>query len=507
MTSLTKQTIAYGIGTILTKLQAFLFLPILAHHLSKSEFGKIEALTTLSFLVGIFSTINIDLGLGTHFGERTTSGEANRLSSSAIWLNALLCVPILALAVAFRHPLTSVLSLQADETFLLITGILSAQATGAASLQYTLLRLKFATNTFVIVSVVSAILNGLSSVTSVVYFNLGATGVISSNLFSNAITILALSIINRHEILTPPRFSDILLLIRSGIPLIPFSASAWILASLDKSMIAAYRGLDDVGLYAIASRLAAAASLVFAPFQTAWWPFAMASANKPNRDEIFDNALRAFTVLASFVTVLTGTVSPLLLYLLFPTDYSLASRYVGLLVFSNMLTILYYFPLVSLMVAKKSWITSVCYVAGAAITFSLHFVTIPLYGVSGAICSSLLGYVTMLAAVTYFANRSLPIRYAYRELSILLVGLLAIVFCPLVLYRPTATFTVLHFLFSVSSTLILVYLSGIVSPSMRSKVSEHLKSKRLSFALYGPLNSLRRSTSLRGSDSDLEERT
>ncbi len=315
-----------------------------------------------------------------------------------------------------------------------------------------------------------AFLTFLLSFLFVVNFKWGVSGVIWANLVvASTATIVGIGL-NYTDLITRPKRMIWQKLLTAALPLLPFSVAAWVIAFADRTILVTYRTLDEVGIYALAARFSAIAAILFGPFQTAWWPYAMASWQQPQARDAFVRIFRVFIVSAGALTVIIAGASPIALYWLMPYEYFDAARYVGLLVICNLLVSLYFFPLVSLMLNKKSWITSFAYSVGAIINILLNFVWVPTYGVAGATWATVIGYTVMLTLVTVWAHRILPIAYPYAKAVILLLALLVMATIPFLWATENVTLMIVQLLVNSSLYAALVLVTGLADDEMLQSV-------------------------------------
>jgi O-antigen/teichoic acid export membrane protein len=191
-----------------------------------------------------------------------------------------------------------------------------------------------------------------------------------------------------------------------AIPLVPFSVASWVLTSVDRYFLSAMRAPAEVGLYAAAVRIAAICSVVFAPFQAAWYPRALASWSTPERDRVFSQAARGLLGLGGLFVAALGLASPLLIDLVVSGKYAGAERAASALIFASLFTGLMYIPLATIMAAGRSSRVSLAYLLAAAVSCGANFALVPLAGIGGASLTMIAAQATLVAALFAFASRS-----------------------------------------------------------------------------------------------------
>lgn len=429
MRSLGNQTLAYAAGQILSRLQIFIVLFVLTRYLSPDQYGVLEVLTTTSFMLMIFAVLNLDSGISAYYYAEGLA-ERKCLVSTGLWINAIVGILLIFLLFSQATHLSRLLLGRNDFTYLFLLTVWNAVFRGMTQLHSILLRLKFQVWKYNILLIGDAVFSLAFSLLAVVVFDMGVEGVIYANMLVAILTTMLGIYFNRAEVLAPPKKRWISPLLQMGLPLVPFSAAAWILASADRTVLATYRGLTDVGIYGISARVAAIAGLVMGPFQIAWVPFALEAWTKPSAKALYTQVFRILLIGAGFAIVVLGLGGPIFIQVFIPSAYWDAGRYMGLLAMSNLMNLLYYFPMVSLMIEKKSVGISLAFGVGATLNMVLNFLWIPQFGVAGATWATVIGYGVMLVIVTTWAHRLLPIGYPYLGASGTLVVLFGLVSVP-----------------------------------------------------------------------------
>ena len=84
--SLTKQTLIYGVGTILARLVTFLLLPLYTNILPAAEYGLASLVFAFNGFMIIIFNYGLDSAMMRYYGESTEPAVRKRLLSTSIWL-------------------------------------------------------------------------------------------------------------------------------------------------------------------------------------------------------------------------------------------------------------------------------------------------------------------------------------------------------------------------------------------------------------------------------------
>jgi O-antigen/teichoic acid export membrane protein len=251
----------------------------------------------------------------------------------------------------------------------------------------------------------------------------------------------------------PPGFGfgrvfDVPLLRRSlayGVPLLPHLAASLALQSVDKFMLAGTggQGLEVVGVYSVAARIASGVMMLGLGMQRAWLPFffrevartsdaASAARAGDDHDTGLDRVRRlSFWNMAAMASAVAGLalVAPELVALIAPPGYGGAVAVTGVLCIATLLRT--GAQLASSVVlhddtrAQSIWLASV---PAAALNVALSVVLIPRHGSLGAAAAVCVAMALNLVASVLLARRirRVPFRYGAIAALIALVTLVVL---------------------------------------------------------------------------------
>ena len=172
-----------------------------------------------------------------------------------------------------------------------------------------------------------------------------------------------------------------------------------------------YMPLREVGVYLIASSVAALIKYFPVAFDVAWTPFAYDSMQRSDAPVLFARmATYAFAVLAASLVALSG-LGPPLMDLMLPRDYGEVGTLVPILALALAVQTVRSLPGTSLNLAKKTAVYPTVTAAGAVISIGAYFALIPRFGMYGAALALLISQVLTTALMIYLAQRAYRIPY------------------------------------------------------------------------------------------------
>lgn len=429
-----KDVFIYLIGNLAQRAVSFFLLPLYTRSLTMTEYGLVEqimiTIQVLIFLMDIGMSRSV---LRYYARYKEDPSKSQTMFTTALMIMITSMVSWLVIGLVLREPLAGMIF--GDPIYGDILAWTLVVSTFSTLLQwiYILFRAQLKSARYVRVSIVNLIaLTGLN-ILFVRFLNMGVYGV----LLAEGLVTLLLSVVFLPGILRLSRGKITLSrqmakqLFTFGFPLIFTSAGMMVINSLDRYFLVNYRGLEDVGIYSLAARIAAMLTmLVVTPFQLAWAPYLF----QKEKDDISQMAARTFTYLVLVLSIVSS------LFLLFSRESILvlaspqfmeARIIMPYLFISVIMVAIYYWAGGLVNLAEQTWKLGVIVFLAGISNILLNIFLTPEFGQIGAAWSNVLArafaaIITMFVAIQYKA-----IRFEYKRLVLILVltvGLWAVYF-------------------------------------------------------------------------------
>ncbi len=415
-----KNSAIYTIGYIFSRLQNFIFLPVLTRALAPDDVGIIESVTAFAFFLTIAIVFNLDACISSNFNELKEKKERDELFWTALTSSVTLAVISILFIWGFHDSVLDLLSLKnvADVHTLFLLALLSTAFSALSHICHVLMRLRFQSMQYSLLLGVNTSLNlGISYFLVTLYRNPLSiiVGGLSANLITFAATLFFLRDIfpvKVHFKKWAKKFATI------ALPLLPYSLFAWALSMADRSILAHFRELNEVGFYSVLSKIAALTGIILGPFQIAWMPFAM-KAWSEEKQGVFSIAYSWLCLGISLLILALGFISKPLVLILAGPNYTAIAPFIVPMSICNVLNILFYFPLVSFMHKKKMYASSIAFGIGAIGNIVTNLILIPKIGLPGAVIANISSYILMYVTAIIFEKRQTNVGYAYLRSGLL----------------------------------------------------------------------------------------
>ena len=392
-----KNTIIYGVGTMLTRFISLLLLPLFTAYLTPADFGVIALLALLGAVLQPIFSLGLNAGMGPCYFENNNEKRKATTVWTAFSLLSASSLCLVTIAWLFPEILSRLLFQKPDYSWLVslsVTGV----ALNILSTPFRM-RLQFEEKAvwFVTLTLVSTLVTISLSVLMVVGMEWGVQGIILGQLIGFLINMLLFMFFSS-------RFTRFYLdksigeeLLRLGLPLVPSFAFLFILMQSNQYILKWFRGLDEVGIYSIGFRLGMVMTVVVGAFQTAWYPFFMSYMTRQDEAKILFGRIFTYYIfgVGSLSLLFFIFAKPIVMILTQPEFHS-AYQVVGLSASAQFFSGLFILLVPGIYFAKELKYVSIIQGTAAFISLILNITLISWIGLFGAGLALCLGYLTMV---------------------------------------------------------------------------------------------------------------
>lgn len=325
-----RQSMLYGISIAMMKGISLLMLPFIAQHLSNSEFGRLEVISSLAIIGSILVGMGMEDTLFRFIGSAKNEQQRAKVGAQIFSLTLLIAVP--ALIIGWFAAATIGAWIPGNPSTYEVRLLLAVLALeGCIAVPLGWLRIQNRALSFCIASFGRAF---IQAVLVVIFLSLqrGVAGILEAGLIAAVIQTALLCYWQISD--TGLAFS-----VKTGrsafiysLPIVASGLVAFALNGLDRWVLAEYSSLADVADFSIAAKFALATVLLLQPFGMWWSPrrFAVLSENDGPQKVARFTAMGG--ALAILIATLVALISPALICYLLPESYIVAGEYAVALV-------------------------------------------------------------------------------------------------------------------------------------------------------------------------------
>jgi O-antigen/teichoic acid export membrane protein len=432
--SLTKQTLVYGVGTILTRLITFLLLPVYTNVLSPADYGLAVLVFVFTAFMNHIYNYGLDSALMRHYGEDPAPQYKTVVLSTAIWLALGSSFVFSGIIYLLNNPLSKVLLSSADYAQLIKLAAWILFFDCISRVPFALLRLEEKPGFFMGIRLINVVITLGLNIYFVVYLKTGIIGIFQSNVIASCLTALILftTIISKIKIVFSGHIAKDLVLF--GLPFVPMGLATAAMEMLNRYIVEHFMGLEAVGIFSAGYKLGIFMLLISTAFYYAWQPFFIKAGKKESSRVLFSRVLTYFILVAlSFWVVLTVFMHEIINFHIGGV-YLIGAKFQGCESMVPFILLGYVFYginqvfLPGIYFEKKTrYMAYIAFLAAGANVLS-NFLLIPRLGLIGSAISSLIGYMVLAAFTFQVSQRLFKIPYEYRRIVLLFVIMLLVGF-------------------------------------------------------------------------------
>jgi len=420
---LTKHSVIYGFGHILSRSLGFLLLPIHTNVLPPDQYGNVALLFSALAILNIVFTYGMDVAfLRFYILEESKEGK-QRIFSTVFFMIFITGICFSALMILCPHPFSNLIfrSAQFGNLIRLSGGILLTDA--VCLIPFLVLRGEERSAQFVFLKSLNIAATLGFNVLFVVILREGVPGVFISNLLASLFTLGTLLPIFLKWL--RPKFSKQTLseLLMFGLPYIPSGLSVIIMDQIGRFFLDRMIGKEATGIFSASYKLGMIMALLVAAFRFAWHPFFLSTLKEKNAPQIFARILTYFILVTGFFFLgISFFVLEIIHFRIFgfsiigegfesgaPIVPIVMLAYIGYGVYVNFLIGIY--------LKKKTAYLPMVTGIGALVSILSNFLLIPISGVMGAAWSALFAYISMAAALFVVSKRLYFVPYEYSRIA------------------------------------------------------------------------------------------
>lgn len=421
-----KDSVLYGAAASISKAFALITFPLLARHLSVSDYGTLDYLFAMTALISTVIIFGQDSAVARYFYEYECEQQRQQLVSQSLLLQ-FACVLFLLPMLLFASPWSTPFLIDrndADTLFRLL--LLQTPFLMLINFSQNLLKWTFSRYKFLAVSLGYALVQASTLTVLLVAFDVGIREILIASLTTTAFFgILGLFFIRRWLCL-PSGFSFLREMLPFAIPFGIIGVMGSFAPTLERSFTNSILGSENLGLYAAGTKIAMLTSLVVSSFQVAWGPFSLSLYREHNAIETFNSVLKVFSFAMCIFVLLLALIADQVILTLASSRYAGAVVVVFPLAMGLAIQAVSWITEIGIGIAKRSYLNIYSYVIALLVTLASILLFAPFLGLVGVSLGVLFGHISKAVISSWLAQRAHPLSWQYFKVATLLAVTLAI---------------------------------------------------------------------------------
>ncbi|MGI5906295.1 MAG: lipopolysaccharide biosynthesis protein [Candidatus Pararuminococcus gallinarum] len=380
---LISNTAIFAIGTFSSKVLVYLMMPLYTRVLTTGEYG----ITDLVVQTGNLLLPLVSLGI---INGVVRFGLDRSVRKSDVFSTGILSIVAGFIILLLFSPLINQIRYVSDYTFLMYLFVFMSSMRSLCS-QF--VKARNLVRLYAFDGILSTATTILFNILFLVGFRWGAMGYILAIICSDTLSVVFLFItakLNRYIRFKGMDTITSRAMLGYSLPLIPNTVFWWIITMSDRYIVAYMVGSDANGLLAAAYKVPTLINLVSSIFMDAWQLSAM--TEERSREKFFTKVFRMYGSLVFMAGSGLILFSKLITKIMVSNEFYTSWQYIPFLVMATVFSCLVNFLGSIYMVQKKSLLILLTTAVGAIVNIVLNFLLIPIWGVTGAVFATFIGY-------------------------------------------------------------------------------------------------------------------
>lgn len=410
---LSKDMLVYGAGGALIQLFGLITVPIVTRLFSPEEYGTIDLIYQSMGYLSVLLGMNVTSGLLRYFYEASTKdpSEQQRMVSTTFWSAAGPSFLAAAILSAFARPFSQWLFNTSEPASALQLAAYTVPLQLLFGLLTALQRLERRPSTYIALNIGYALINYALVITFVAVLRVGLIGIFIAQICAYTVGVLAAMLLANRLIGFAFSWHWMRKVYGYALPMVPAALMTWWLATSNRFFLNTYRGLAEVGYYAVASKIAMAMQFIVQTFILAWEPFMLENLKNPEAPRIYAVALKYYSLGMLAIGAIISAFARDLFLIMAPVSYLPGTALVAFIVLRYILNGAGYITGVGVVAREMSYYYSVALFCGLIANLASNLLLTPRYGIYGAAISEATGIVVSTLVTSYISWRLMPIRW------------------------------------------------------------------------------------------------
>jgi O-antigen/teichoic acid export membrane protein len=420
-----KEAAIYGIGQGLTKVVAFLLVPLYTRYLTQSDFGKLGLLASINAILGVVVSLGLTSALfRSYYDYDHIRGQRLVISTTLILLGLVVPTAILPAWLLFPSLSNALFGEKASAVFLWLCA-LKAVAISFQGVPLAVYRARGLAVRFITLTLAGVVLKLAVIVYLVVFYHQGLMGVVAGDAWTSVVATVFMLWTIRADIAPVFSLSEARKMLKFGLPLVPADMGSIIYTRADMFFLNAYANLSVVGQYnAVVLVINAMQMLVLSPFMLVWTPMLLSVAKEKYANIFYARMTIYVLTLVGFLAFALSLFTREVIWIVAGPGYEIAAQVLPILCLAQVFYITQVSFVVGITLERKTQYIPVILGAVVMTTVAANFILVPRLGIVGAGFAGLLSSIAF-AALTYTVSRRFyPIKYeTLRAVKVMVVFL------------------------------------------------------------------------------------
>jgi len=418
----------YAVGNILNRLGAFLLLPVYTNYLAVEQYGALELFYATTAVFSGFLSVGLAHATLRFYFAYEDPEERKSVVSTNYFISLLIAITGVTLIGIWHQEIVQYVF--RDEAYnkaiLIVLCTLVLELSSQVCLAY--LRAVERSVMYITVVLIKLLIQVVVNAYLVIVMHGGVEGVLAGNLTAVATGWIILSVVTLKNNGFRVDRSKSVPVLKYSFPFLLSTITALISINVDKFLLSRLISMEAIGIYGLAMKFGLLIEqLIGEPFNKAYGAFRFSIMHRKDASHIQSSIVRYLVIGGTFASLGIVYFVPDLLHVMSDQKYWSAIDILPLLVFANLIKILYYPLQTGILVEKKTKYIFYIGLIVATVSVIANFVMIKLLGIVGACIAQIALSMVLVVLTNTISQRYHYVDYDYLKM-IAVVGIAILFF-------------------------------------------------------------------------------
>lgn len=451
MRNLSKDTLIYGVGTVVQKIIGFVLLPFYTRALIPAEYGVLDTLATFIFFVSTIFGLGMSGATSRYFFIANSEDEKKKLLFTSARIRLISYSVPLVILIIFSNQISNLLFETDEYSLVVIAAAFLLYFSSQQEIQAQIFRFYREPIKFSMVTILKTIINPVTGILLVVVLQWGVLGATLASLITALTTfIFAYFYYVRKKYIRQFSWYWAKKMLTFGFPLIFTGILTWVNSVSDRFFLLHYKDLNQIGLYSIGNVFSQPILLVNLALSLGAMVFVMSlfseekDNDKPRTKELLTRLWYLYLSIAVSAAVLISVFSYEIVRFITTPEYTGGILAIPFLIFGHILYMSADLTGNGMTLKEQSkpyfWIMLFAGVTNVG----LNFYFIPNFGYVGAAITTVISNTVYFTVAYFWSQKVFFIKRSFFKPAIFfMIGLTVAIFFPFYEFSANANLSLI----------------------------------------------------------------
>ncbi len=416
---LIKSFILYGLSSAASKFISVLLLPIYTQVFSVEEYGQIDVIQSVIYIIIIFGILQLETSLQRFYYELDEKNR-NIMISSILWGVGILSCLFTGISLFYATIFSELLFKTPAFSNTIKIALLLIPLTNLTTILFVVVRYMKKPLLFVGFTIVQVLVSALLTLILILYYHVGINAVFIGQIVGFSVVFICQLVYLRKMYSFIINFSILKKTLIFALPQFPARIGSTCNAYINRFFMLSYLSAAAIGIFSIALKFASVILLVQNAFLMVWVPFMYESLERQNHKKIYSLVFNYVCAgVFIFVCLIALFANNILQLFTRNSDYYDAATLIGGLALYQGLFIIKEVVDIGPKITKQTIYITYTYLISAVFNVVSLYIALHIGGLRAVVMAMILTNVVLIFFSWLFTNKLYPIQFSVKRFVLL----------------------------------------------------------------------------------------